>query len=65
MAQAILVLATLYFGSGVVVAFAFVLIGFRRATPDVGTMTVGARLLILPGSIVLWPIVLRRWLKPV
>ena len=65
MAQAVLFLAALYLGIGVIVALAFVTIGIGRAMPDAGTVTIGARILILPGSIMLWPIVLRRWLNPI
>ena len=35
--------------------------GVTRVQP--ATMSLGARLLILPGAIALWPYVLMRWIK--
>ena len=52
----------LYGVIGLVVALGFVTVGILRAMPDAGPVTWGARMLLLPGSAVLWPWVLRRWL---
>lgn len=52
----------LYGAIGLVVALGFVTIGILRAMPDAGPVSWGARLLLLPGAAVLWPLVLRRWL---
>ncbi len=52
----------LYALIGLAVALGFVTIGIPRAMPHAGPVTWGARLLLLPGAAVLWPLVLRRWL---
>ena len=48
--------------SGTVIAVAFVSVGVRRVLPHV-SVTPGARLLLLPCAVALWPFVLGRWLK--
>jgi hypothetical protein len=52
-----------YAAAGLVTAVAFVLFGVSRALPEPAPVTVGARILLLPGAAALWPLVLRRWLK--
>ena len=51
----------LYVAIGLITAVAFVIIGVTQVTHS--SMTAGARILILPGSVALWPYVLARWLK--
>ena len=51
----------LYAAVGVVTAVAFVSLGVTRAQP--APVSLGARILILPGAAALWPYVLTRWLK--
>jgi hypothetical protein len=41
----------------------FVLFGVTRALAQPTAVTIGARILLLPGSILLWPFVLGRWLQ--
>jgi hypothetical protein len=53
----------LYVAAGMVVAFAFVLYGATRALEHPATVSAGARVLLFPASTLLWPLVLRRWLK--
>lgn len=52
---------TAYAAAGLVTAVAFAAFGVTRVQP--APMTLGARLLILPGAAVLWPYVLMRWLR--
>jgi len=52
-----------YFGVGVAVGVAFVLFGASRALANPMPVSTGARILLLPGSILLWPVVLGRWLQ--
>ena len=47
---------------GIVIWVAFMVIGISQVMPHV-TVTPGARLLLLPGTVALWPLVLGRWLK--
>ena len=51
----------LYAAVGIVTALAFVVFGVTRVQP--APVSLGARILILPGAAVLWPYVLLRWLK--
>jgi hypothetical protein len=61
-ATAILTLAAAYLAIGLAVGVAFVAGGIGRAMPDAGSFSAGARILILPGSALLWPVILRRWI---
>jgi len=51
----------LYALVGAIVAPAFFWAGVRRVLPG-ATLTPGAQLLLLPGALVLWPLLLRRWI---
>ena len=57
----LLCLLALYAALGLVAALAFVSFGVTRVQPT--PMSVGARILILPGATALWPYVLVRWLR--
>jgi hypothetical protein len=46
---------------GLIIGIAFVTAGVTRVQP--APVSVGARILILPGAAALWPLVLSRWLK--
>ncbi len=50
-----------YVAVGIAAALAFVTIGVVQVQPM--PVTVGARILLLPGAFVLWPLVVARWLK--
>jgi hypothetical protein len=51
----------LYAVIGIVTALAFAAFGVTRVQP--ASVSLGARILILPGAAALWPYVLLRWLK--
>jgi hypothetical protein len=53
----------LYIAAGAVIGILFVIFGVTRALPHPTPVSAGARILLLPGSVLLWPLVLRRWLK--
>jgi hypothetical protein len=53
----------LYVAAGMVFAFAFVLHGATRVLEHPAPVSAGARVLLFPASTLLWPLVLRRWLK--
>jgi hypothetical protein len=53
----------LYVATGLVTAVAFVTFGVTRVLPQPMPVTVGARILLLPGAAALWPYVLARWLR--
>jgi hypothetical protein len=53
----------LYFAVGIAVGLAFVLFGVTHSLSHSVSVTTGARILLLPGATLLWPLVLHRWLK--
>ncbi len=57
--------AGLYAAAGALFAVLFVSKGVGRIDPAARGARLGFRLLILPASIALWPILLRRWLSGV
>lgn len=61
-ASAILGLIGIYFAIGGVFGLAFITLGAKRVDPAASSITWGARLLILPGSAALWPLLLLRWI---
>ena len=63
LAPLLLSAVALYALVGVVVAIAFVSAGLAAVLPAGTSVTVGARILLIPGSTALWPLVLSRWLR--
>ena len=57
----LLCLLALYAAVGLAAALAFVSFGVTRVQP--APLSLGARILILPGAAALWPYVLLRWLR--
>jgi hypothetical protein len=51
-----------YLFSGTVFALAFVIWGVQRIDEEAERSGIGFRLMIVPGVIALWPVLLRRWL---
>ena len=56
-------LAGAYAVAGAVFAFAFVIWGVQRVDRAAKGAPLGFRLLILPGSMALWPLLLGRWMR--
>jgi hypothetical protein len=54
----------LYALAGLVTALAFVTFGVTRVLPHPVPVSIGARILLVPGAAALWPYVLMRWFKP-
>jgi len=52
--------AALYGAIGLITALAFVAFGVTKVQP--APVSLGARILLVPGAAALWPYVLRRWL---
>ena len=61
--EILLSLAGLYLGIGLVFAIPFVLAGVQRMDPHARHGSWGFRLLILPGTMALWPLLLWRWIR--
>ena len=52
-----------YAAVGILFAIAFVTIGISRVDPVAKNSTIGFRLIVLPGATLLWPLLLRRWIR--
>jgi len=53
----------LYAATGFAVAIAFLAFGVTRVLPEPAPVTLGARIMLFPGTAALWPCVLIRWLR--
>jgi hypothetical protein len=60
-AQALVDLATIYLGVGLLFAAAFAGYGVGRVDAAAASATIGCRILIVPGATLLWPLLARRW----
>lgn len=61
LAQIVADVAGLYAGTGLVFAGAFVVRGVGRVDPVAAGARWGFRLLIIPGTVALWPVLLGMW----
>ena len=59
-AAAFLIALGIYLAGGLVFAIAFALVGVKRIDPHAASGTRGFRLLIIPGAMAFWPLLLRR-----
>jgi len=62
-AAAFLLLLGGYLACGFLFAVPFVVIGARQIDPHAGPATWGFRLLIIPGTMIFWPLLLARWCR--
>jgi hypothetical protein len=53
----------LYALAGLVTALAFVTTGVAQVLPHPAPVTIGARILLVPGAAALWPYILYRWCR--
>ena len=61
-AAVFLILLGAYLVCGLLFAIPFVLVGVGKIDPHAAHGKWGFRLLIIPGAMVFWPLLLRRWL---
>ena len=59
----LLILISAYVLGGLAFAVPFVLVGVGKIDPHAAHGSAGFRLLIFPGTVMLWPLLARRWLK--
>lgn len=52
-----------YLAVGVLFALPFVFVGVQRIDPDAAGAGIGFRLVILPGVVMLWPVMALRWMR--
>jgi len=60
-AATFLIVRGIYLGCGLVFAIPFALAGVKRIDPRAANGSWGFRLLIIPGTMALWPLLLKRW----
>ena len=60
-AAVFLILLGIYLACGLLFAVPFALVGVSRIDPHAARGNWGFRLLILPGTMAFWPLLLRRW----
>ena len=63
LAELIMLGISAYLLSGLVFAIPFVLVGVNKIDPHAAHGSWGFRVLIIPGTMFLWPLLARRWLK--
>ncbi|MEY4918536.1 MAG: hypothetical protein RL616_2449 [Verrucomicrobiota bacterium] len=64
-AATFLILLGFYFAAGFLFAVPFVVAGVKKIDPHAAHGPWGFRLLIFPGAMMFWPLLLRRWMKGV
>jgi hypothetical protein len=64
-AAAFLLLLGAYLACGLLFAVPFVVFGVKRIDPHANQGSWGFRLLVIPGTMAFWPLLLRRWVKGV
>jgi hypothetical protein len=62
-AAVFLILLGSYLAVGILFALPFIWFGVGKIDPHARGGSRGFRLVILPGTVALWPLLLRRWLK--
>ena len=56
---------TVYGLAGIAFAGGFVIFGIHRVDPVAEHSPIGFRLIVIPGVVALWPLLLTRWLRAV
>jgi hypothetical protein len=64
-AEALLIAAGIYLLFGLLFAIPFVLVGVAKIDPHATHGSRGFRVLLVPGTMFLWPLLARRWLTGV
>lgn len=60
-AATFLILLGAYLACGLVFAIPFALVGVKKIDPHAAHGSWGFRLLVIPGTMAFWPLLLRRW----
>ena len=63
MIATMLIVSGIYLACGFVFAIPFVLVGVRRIDLHAAHGSWGFRVLIIPGTVFLWPLLARRWMS--
>ncbi|MGH2552727.1 MAG: hypothetical protein ACRDEB_03360 [Chitinophagaceae bacterium] len=62
-ANYILIIAAIYLALGFLFAIPFVIKGVHQVDEGAHGGSIGFRIIIIPGTMVFWPLLLKKWLK--
>jgi hypothetical protein len=61
--QALLIMSAIYLVCGIVFMLPFILKGVDVVDEGAHGSGIGFRIIIIPGTIVFWPVLLKKWIK--
>jgi hypothetical protein len=61
--EIILMIVALYFFAGILFAIFFSIKGIQKVDPSTHGSGLGFRIIIIPGVVTLWPVLLIKWIK--
>ena len=63
MVEILLIIAAIYLLGGVLFVIPFLMNGLEKIDEGAHGSTIGFKIIIIPGVIVFWPVLLRKWVK--
>jgi len=63
MVQILLIVAAIYLVLGVLFVIPFLMKGLNKIDEGAHGSTIGFKIIIIPGVIVFWPVLLSKWMK--
>ena len=63
MAEIVLIIVAVYLLVGVLFVIPFLMKGLNKIDEGAHGSTIGFKIIIIPGVIVFWPVLLKRWVK--
>ena len=63
MVEILLVIAAVYLALGMIFVIPFLMKGLNRVDEGANGSTIGFKIIIIPGVIVFWPVLLSKWIK--
>ena len=63
MVEILLIIAAIYLALGVFFAIPFLMKGLNKIDEGAHGSTIGFKIIIIPGVIVFWPVLLSKWMK--
>ena len=63
MVEVLLIFAVIYLALGVLFIIPFLMKGLNKVDEGANGSTIGFKIIIIPGVIVFWPVLLSKWMK--
>ncbi len=63
MVEILLMIATIYLLMGVLFVIPFLMKGLNKVDEGAHGSTIGFKIIIIPGVIIFWPVLLSKWMK--